>query len=121
MPSIHIAKRAPASAETSTGQLDPSAKAELLRERFRIACDVWKRRNDGNRCHFAEALGVSERSVKHWLASDEERPVPEAMVTLAEEIAAASPDDAGGAELAEARLNYLQSLARLRAVEAKSA
>lgn len=120
---FHAIKRPPTRAEASTVRperhsfhLDPTPE-QLLKERFRIACDIWKRRNDGTRAQFADALGIAELTVKQWLSSDETRRVPAAIVIQAEQLAADSQAAVTDAELGRARREYLISAARLRALE----
>lgn len=96
-------ERAVSRPDRSTFLLDHGSERSL-KHRFRVACDLWKRRNDGTRAQFADALEVSELSVKQWLSSDESRPVSPEMVALAERLAAESaaeltPEEVGRAQI----------------------
>lgn len=108
--------RAPRHVDRSAVLLDPDPD-QLLKDRFRAACDTWKRRTDGTRTQFADALGVAELTVKHWLSSDETRKVPQSMVVFAEELASGSAEVVSAAEIGQRLIELLLAEARLDALK----
>lgn len=124
--SLHDHKFAPGRAAASTVHLDRATRRadpppvlldpdpdHLLKSRFRFACDAWKRRTDGTRAQFADALGVAELTVKHWLSSDETRKPPQAMVIAAEELADCAAELVTPAEIGQRLLELLAAERRL--------